>query len=82
MSNSFKESDEWLALLSLLRQGLEDKAFQPILWVGAGLSVPAGYPTTSKLIESIQSKSLKPLPDFSPDDITFPIESINRSFTL
>ena len=82
MSNSFKESDEWLALLSLLRQGLEDKAFQPILWVGAGLSVPAGYPTTSKLIESIQSKSLKPLPDFSPDDTTFPIESINRSFTL
>jgi len=82
MSDSFKKSGEWGALLELLRQGQKNTNFQPILWVGAGLSVPAGYPTTDQLIGLLKENSVKPLPNFVPNDITFPLESVNRSFTL
>lgn len=82
MSNSFKKSEEWNALLNLLKQGKKDTTFQPILWVGAGLSVPAGYPTTDELVGSLKESSLKELPLFSPNDVTLPIDSISRSFTL
>ncbi|TMM42009.1 leucine-rich repeat domain-containing protein [Colwellia ponticola] len=82
MGDSFKKSEEWCALLELLRQGQKNTTFQPILWVGAGLSVPAGYPTTDQLIGLLKDNSVKPLPNFVPNDITFPLESVNRSFTL
>ncbi|MBA6397143.1 leucine-rich repeat domain-containing protein [Colwellia sp. BRX10-4] len=82
MSDSFKKSDEWGALLKLLRLGQKKTTSQPILWVGAGLSVPAGYPTTNQLIELLKEESVKPLPTFSPNDITLAIDSVNRSFTL
>ncbi|MEP1445731.1 MAG: leucine-rich repeat domain-containing protein [Paraglaciecola sp.] len=82
MTGSFKDSDEWEALLKILNQGLKDQAFQPILWVGAGLSVPVNYPTTPQLIEQLTDKSVKKLPDFVPDDVTYPLNSVNRSFTL
>ena len=82
MTDSFKNSEEWEVLLKMLEQGQEDHAFQPILWIGAGLSVPAGYPTTPQLIDKLKDKSLKKLTDFVPDDPTYSLDSANRSFTL
>jgi len=81
MSHSFKESGEWEALVSICKQGLHEPDFQPILWVGAGLSVPAGYPTTQKLIQELTNKSVKSLPNFEPEDTTYSLDSVNRSFT-
>ena len=82
MTDSFKNSEEWEVLLKMLEQGQKDHAFKPILWIGAGLSVPAGYPTTPQLIDKLKEKSLKKLTDFVPDDPTYSLDSANRSFTL
>jgi hypothetical protein len=81
MRKSFKESAQWDALINILIQGEADSNFKPLLWVGAGLSVDAGYPTTNKLIEQLRSKSIRPLHSFTPWDTTLPPDSPQSSFT-
>ncbi|MFT4929562.1 MAG: hypothetical protein ACI8WB_005696, partial [Phenylobacterium sp.] len=81
MPHSFEHSEEWPALISLLNLGKKNPTFKPILWVGAGLSVAAGYPTTDQLIEQLRDKSLKPLPTFTPWDTTLAPDSAQSSFT-
>ncbi|MFT4927365.1 MAG: hypothetical protein ACI8WB_003472, partial [Phenylobacterium sp.] len=81
MSQDFSQLKEWSALVKLLKSGLIDNKNKPILWVGAGLSVPAGYPTTPQLIKKLADESFTPLPAFTPEDETLPVDSVNRSFT-
>ena len=76
----FRSSDEWLALRKLLDRGLERPAARPLLWVGAGSSIIAGYPSTRDLIKTLREGSLKPLPPYRPFDESLPLESPSRSF--
>jgi len=39
---------------------------KPVLWVGAGLSIGAGYPSTAKLVEALRQASEDTLPDGLP----------------
>ncbi|WDE09973.1 leucine-rich repeat domain-containing protein [Thalassomonas haliotis] len=81
MALTFNQSPEWIALVNLLLQGLEDNSNRPVLWVGAGLSAAAGYPPTDTLIKQLSDKSLKPLLPFAPTDENYALDSPQRSFT-
>ena len=43
-----------------LRKLLDNR---PILWVGAGMSMAAGYPSTWDLVSAMYEKSVDPIPD-------------------
>ena len=59
-------------LLKLLRRGQRESARSPLCWVGAGLSIPAGYPSWGELAERIRKASLIRLP---PSDD--PLETVD-----
>jgi len=48
-------------VFNLLRAGMRRKGTRPILWAGAGLSIPAGYPSLDKLAEGFRERQLNPL---------------------
>ncbi len=50
-------------LLALLERGMAHADRRPILWVGAGMSIPAGYPSLSQLAERCRRGSLVDLPE-------------------
>lgn len=49
-------------LIKLLDRGA-DRSRAPLLWVGAGLSIPAGYPSLKQLAEQLRAASLAALPE-------------------
>ncbi|MEM8558922.1 MAG: tetratricopeptide repeat protein [Bacteroidota bacterium] len=48
-------------LVALLEEGIREPGRAPFCWVGAGLSIPAGYPSWGQLAERIRNDSLYPL---------------------
>ena len=48
-------------LLNLFQRGQQEPAHRPFLWVGAGLSIPAGYPSLGQLAARLRRASLEPL---------------------
>ncbi|MEM7156610.1 MAG: SIR2 family protein [Myxococcota bacterium] len=62
----FHETKEWTALRTLIRRGQNNPADRPILWVGAGLSIAAGYKSTQQLVNTLAEASLVPLPRYDP----------------
>ncbi len=48
-------------LAALLTRGKASRSEGPVLWAGAGLSVPAGYPTWGKLSEQLRELSVSSL---------------------
>ncbi len=52
-------------LLTIIKRGATDPAHGAFLWVGAGLSIPAGYPSWTQLIERLRGASVEPLQDVS-----------------
>ena len=55
-------------LVNILRRGEADPAQAPFLWVGAGLSIPAGYPSLGQLAATLRDESVMPLAD-DPDSL-------------
>ena len=81
MDTTTKKSEHWPALVKILRQAKTNEKTKPVLWVGAGLSVPAGYPSTNALIESINKNAPHPILPFTPDDTTLELDHYQRSFS-
>ncbi len=52
-------------LVNIIKRGLTDSAHAAFLWVGAGLSIPAGYPGWGQLIERLRNTSVEPLDNTS-----------------
>lgn len=48
-------------LVHIIKRGDRSRAEGPVLWVGAGLSVGAGYPTWTGLAEALRGRSCVPL---------------------
>ena len=48
----------------LLEKWLREE--RPILWVGAGTSIDAGYPSTAELVQAMVKKADDPIPDTLP----------------
>ena len=82
MSDKKNQPEHWPALVKILRQANQNRSTKPVLWVGAGLSVPAGYPSTFKLIEKLNDAAPQPILPFTPDDTTLSLDNYQRSFTL
>ena len=57
----------------LFKQALEQPTGAPLLWVGAGMSIPAGYPSLQGLAQLLRDKSPNKLEDH--DD---PFEVVNE----
>jgi tetratricopeptide (TPR) repeat protein len=58
----FGKSDSVERLLDLIRAGVKEPTRGAILWVGAGLSIPAEYPSWRGLAERLREKSTHKLP--------------------
>ena len=50
-------------LIKIVRKGLADPTRGAFLWVGSGLSIPAGYPSLGNLAEMPRNESLEGLPE-------------------
>ena len=81
MTQSFLKSAEWQRLIKMLKLGKKEPDFQPILWVGAGLSVSAGFPSTINLIEQLRGFTYDDLPAFNPWDPDLDENTPESSFT-
>ena len=46
-------------LVKMIREGLAVPRRAPVLWVGAGASIPSGYPSWAQLGERLREKSLR-----------------------
>jgi tetratricopeptide (TPR) repeat protein len=53
--------EEFQRLGGIIRQGVDDRLAGAVLWVGAGLSIPAGYPSWNQLATKIRSYSITPI---------------------
>jgi len=51
------------SLIKTISAGLDNSPRGAYLWVGAGLSIPAGYPSFPKLAEILREKTLEKIPD-------------------
>ena len=49
------------SLIKIISKGLSHPQRGAFLWVGAGLSIPAGYPSFGKLADMLREKSLEKL---------------------
>ncbi|MCJ8272024.1 MAG: SIR2 family protein [Psychrosphaera sp.] len=81
MDTTINKSEHWPALVKILRLAKTNEKAKPVLWVGAGLSVPAGYPSTNALIESINKNAPHSILPFTPDDTTLELDHYQRSFS-
>lgn len=79
MESSKQLPKHWDALVNIFRQASSSK--KPVLWVGAGLSVPAGLPTTSDLLKQLNDNVPQQIYPFTPDDSSLPDNSYQRSFS-
>ncbi len=52
-------------LFNIIKRGVADPAHAVFLWVGAGLSIPADYPSWGQLIERLRDASVELLDDES-----------------
>ncbi|WP_089935670.1 tetratricopeptide repeat protein [Candidatus Entotheonella palauensis] len=59
-------------LENIIKRGVTDPAHAAFLWVGAGLSIPAGYPGWGQLIERFRDASVESL-----NDVSDPLEAID-----
>lgn len=59
-------------LVNIIKRGETDPSHGAFLWVGAGLSIPAGYPSWTALIERLREASVEPL-----EDVSDPLEAID-----
>ena len=50
-------------LIKIIGKGLSEPSRGAFLWVGAGLSIPAGYPSLGQLAARLKQESLEPLDD-------------------
>ncbi len=50
-------------LIKIIGKGLSEPSRGAFLWVGAGLSIPAGYPSLGQLAARLKQESLEPLGD-------------------
>ena len=55
------ESKDVQRLVGIIKRGLDDSKRGAILWVGAGMSIPCGYPSWGQLADQLREKSLEPL---------------------
>ncbi len=61
------ESPEVQRLVKIVKRGQDDPQRGAILWVGAGMSIPAGYPSWGQLAEKLREASFEDLdPDLDP----------------
>jgi len=51
------------SLIKVINEGFGDSPRGAFLWVGAGLSIPVGYPGFLKLAEILRGKTLEKIPD-------------------
>ena len=52
-----KGSEDINRLINIIGRGLADPSRAPLLWVGAGLSIPSGYPSFAQLAERLRKAS-------------------------
>ncbi len=62
------------SLLNILKKGISNPQRAAFLWVGAGLSIPAGYPSLAGLAERLRKASVHKL---GPDAQVSPLEIID-----
>ncbi len=55
------ESQDVQCLVRIVKRGMDDPKLSAILWGGAGLSIPGGYPSWGQLADKLREKSLVPL---------------------
>jgi len=67
-----KGSEDVNRLINIIGRGLAEPSRAPLLWVGAGLSIPSGYPSLAQLAERLRKAS----PATMPAGLT-PIETID-----
>ncbi len=59
-------------LINIIRRGVGDPWRGAFLWVGAGMSIPAGYPSLGQLAERLRKASLEKL-----DESLEPLQTID-----
>ena len=59
-------------LVNIIKKGETNPEHGAFLWTGAGLSIPAGYPSWGQLIERLRAASVEPL-----DEVSDPLEAID-----
>lgn len=67
-----KGSENANRLINIIDRGMAEPSRAPLLWVGAGLSIPCGYPSLVQLADRLRKVSLAKLPD-----VLSPIETID-----
>lgn len=61
-----KGSEDVNRLIKIIGRGLAEPARGPLLWVGAGLSIPCGYPSLAQLAEMLRKASPCKRPESHP----------------